>query len=58
MKKIELYGLILYLIFLYFLVLGFLTWELRLGFVALTIFIFIYTKYMVRFIQKFHKENK
>lgn len=51
MKKYELYGLILFIVFFYFLVLGFLTWKLQIGLITLTIFAFIYTKYMSKFIK-------
>ena len=52
MKKFKLYGIILYLVFFYFLLLGFLTWNLQLGLIFLTILGFFYVKYMTKYIDK------
>lgn len=58
MKKFELYGLILFLVFFYFLILGLLTWKLQLGLIAITIFGYLYTKYMIKWIDKYQEEHK
>lgn len=57
MSKFERYTLIFLGVFVYFFVLGFITWDLRIGLIGLTLLGFFYTKYMVKFIQKYHKET-
>lgn len=57
MSNFEKNTLIIIGVAMYFFMLGILTWELRIGLICLTIFGFLYTKYMIKFIQKFHKET-
>jgi Ca2+/Na+ antiporter len=58
MKKFEKYTLIIVLVFFYFLFIGLLTWQLRLGAIILTLILILYVKFMIKMDSKYNKDSE